>query len=74
MDKETLLELKQYANAMSDLSSKTFLYRKICDELKTALPDLKYYQCVVNTQNDSTILKTELQELINEVKQSGRFG
>ena len=36
MDKETLLELKQYADVMSDLSSKTFLYRKICDELKTA--------------------------------------
>ena len=34
MDKQTLIELKDYADIMSDGSSKTFLYRKICEELE----------------------------------------
>ena len=34
MDKQTLTALKDYANIMSDGSSKTFLYRKICEELE----------------------------------------
>jgi uncharacterized protein with PhoU and TrkA domain len=40
MDKETLIELKQYAELMSDLSTKTFLYKKICKELEENNDDL----------------------------------
>lgn len=33
MDLKTLKELKQYAGFMSDLSTKTSLYKRICDEI-----------------------------------------
>lgn len=38
------------------------------------LPDLNYYQTVIDTQTDAAILKSELQDLVNELKQSGNFG